>query len=510
MMEEIEIKIALPARRLKRLRESEVVASARIGPARRQRLRSIYFDTPERDLARAGAALRIREAEGRRVQTLKMPLAERAVAQAFREFEVPVDADVPCLDGILDSGARRLLTRRSTLRRLVPVFTTEIEREVVEARFSGSDIEIAFDRGVIRGGRRRMTVNEAELELKSGSRGHLFELALALHRVAPLRLESRTKSERGYLLADKGRPASARARPIELEKGATARAAFAAIARNGLMQVRANEAALQDGSDPEGVHQMRVAVRRLRALVSCYRNHLAADVRGPLSAGLRWLQQQLGPARDWDVFLDGTLLPMRRHVGADAALAAACEEAEGLRGQAYRAARKALAEPRYTEFLLTFGLWLENGTWAEAGADALDRPARLFASEILSRRHRALRKHGGKRAESMSEADLHRLRILDKKLRYAIEFYRSLYPPKPIRRYLDSLIEIQDCLGAINDSVVSRALVRQIEERLAPKSASDAARTAGAVLGWEAARIRDDLQGFRAIWRRYRALDGFW
>ncbi len=511
-MDEIEIKIALPERQLKRLRESAAVASAQIGPARRQLMRSVYFDTPDRDLAKAGAALRIREIDGLRVQTLKLPLAESAVAQVFDEIEVPVESEVPSLDGIADNRARRLLTRRSTLRRLAPVFTTEIERELVDVRFSGSDIELAFDRGVIRAARRRMKVSEAEFELKSGSRGHLFELALALHKAVPLRLEPRTKAERGHGLSDKAPPAAERAASIELEKGATARAAFAAIARNGLMQMRANEVALRDGRDQEGVHQMRVAVRRLRALVSCYRDQLAADARGYLSAGLRWLQQQLGPARDWDVFLGETLLPMGPHVGGDAALAAMVEEAEALRKASYRAARAALADPRYTEFLLTFGLWLENGAWAESesAAGALDRPAKLFAAEILSRRHRALRKFGGKRAHAMPESDLHRLRILAKKLRYAVEFYRSLYPPKPVRRFLDSLIGIQDCLGAINDAAVSRGLLHQIEERLAPESASDAARAVGLVLGWQAARIRDDLEGFRAIWRRHRALDRFW
>src|SRR5262249_46428392 len=149
-------------------------------------------------------------------------------------------------------------------------------------------------------------------------------------------------------------------------------------------------------------------------------------VHALLSDELRWLQGQLGPARDWDVFVGQTLGAMAERLPDEMALEALRREAVTLRDAARQAAVAALDDPRYTTLLLHVGLWLEAGSWARAGVDGsaplAGQPVAPFAASILQRHHRRLRKQGGRHAD-LSVPELHRLRIIGKKLRYNAEFF---------------------------------------------------------------------------------------
>ena len=189
-------------------------------------------------------------------------------------------------------------------------------------------------------------------------------------------------------------------------------------------------------------------------------------------------------------------------------------EAETLRQSAYQTAIAALDEPRYTTLLLKLALWLDGATWArpasEPGLESpLSRPVGEFANTILRTRHKRLHKLGGKHAE-LGEPQLHKLRLLSKKLRYAAEFFRDLYPRKAARRYVDGLVDIQETLGSLNDAVVSRHLITAAERRLAEHAPALAGRAVGLVLGWQAARIDDDLRRFRSVWEDFADQRAFW
>ena len=145
-----------------------------------------------------------------------------------------------------------------------------------------------------------------------------------MHEVLPITLGQATKAARGYALLDGAEPQPAKATLTGLLPTMTARHAFAVAARNCLAQMRGNEASARLGRDPEGIHQLRVGLRRLRALVNAYRDALAPAAHEFLSRELRWLQQELNPARDWDVFIATTLEPItRRMPGLEACLEAA-------------------------------------------------------------------------------------------------------------------------------------------------------------------------------------------
>jgi triphosphatase len=511
MADEIEIKLAVPPERAGEVRRLGLLRQLAEKRGSSRELSTVYFDTPDQALAKRGIALRIRSTGRRKLQTIKLPAEGPDGLQIQREVETPVAGDRPEFDRISDLRLRRLFTYGGIADGLAPLFQTEFKRSTWPLRFNGSLIEFAFDQGEIRAGSARQVLSEIELELKEGRPEHLFELALAVHEVLPVTLGDATKAARGYALLDGAatEPQPAKATPTGLLPTMTARHAFAIAARNCLAQMRGNEASARLGRDPEGIHQLRIGLRRLRALVNAYRDALAPAAHEFLSRELRWLQQQLNPARDWDVFIATTLEPItRRMPGLEACLEAAKE----LRDLAQERATATLASPRYTAFLLRCYHWLATGAWASAETGLHDRPVVEFAAAMLHRRHRRLLKFGGKRAD-LPESELHRLRLMSKKQRYIADFFREIYPRKATGRYIDALAEIQDVLGSLNDALVSRHLVEELERFLADAPSvgpASAARAAGVILGWQGGRIANDLNRVSAVWKDFTKHKTFW
>ncbi len=513
MPEEVEIKLRLSPDRASRLRRSALLHSLARGRGRTRRLMSVYFDTPRLELKAGGAALRVRHIGQRRIQTVKLPVDGQTGLQTFREIEVDVSGDSPDLTRVPSEEMSALLGDHGAGTSLTPIFATEIRRTVWLIALHESEIEMALDLGEIRAGDRRLPISEVEFELKSGNAGRLPELALALHREVSLAWEYDTKAARGYRLAMDEPPGPEKARPVALNHDMTGRIAFAAIAQACLQQIRANEACARLGQDSEGVHQLRVGLRRLRALIGAYRNGMAVEFGNYLARELDWLQTQFGGARDWDVFIAESLQRLRMRLPADPAVSAMLRAAAVLREESYSTMRATLDEPRYTELLLRFQLALADGSWSaplDSGGEILDRPVADFAQIVLGKRYKKLRALGGKHAD-LPEEELHRLRIAGKKLRYAAEFFRSLYPKKPAAKFIGALADVQDQLGSLNDAIVSRQLLLSLEGRVANANDIEAARHAsGLILGWQAARIDRDLADFESTWRKLRGRSPFW
>jgi inorganic triphosphatase YgiF len=513
MAEEIELKLRLAPDRIAQFKR---VARARTSEGvrgRTRRLVSAYFDTPRLDLRAFGAALRIRQVGQRRLQTLKLAVNEPGGLQRLQELERSVANDVPDLTAVADEAFASYLGDHDIIPNLAPLFTTEFRRTIWPVQFNGSTVEMALDVGEIKAGERRLPICEIELELRSGLPERLLELGLLLHRDVPVAWEYDTKAARGYRLAANEAPAARRADAVSLSHEMTARAAFTALARTCVGQIRANEACARLGDDTEGVHQFRVGLRRLRALVGAYDKVMTADFSDYVAKELDWLQTQFGAARDWDVFIAESLQRLRTRLPADPAVSAMLRAASSLRDEGYSVMRETLDHSRYLELLLRLEPALRDGSWgtpADAVSDLLGRPVADFARMILDKRYRRFRKIGGKRAD-LPEEDLHRLRIAGKKLRYVADFFRSLYPKKPTSKFIGALADVQDQLGSLNDAVVSRQLLLALEGRIANTNDIEAARHAsGLVLGWQAARIDRDLAGFQATWRNVRARPPFW
>jgi inorganic triphosphatase YgiF len=525
--EEIELKLAMAPNRIERVRRNPAVRLHACGRSQSKTLISTYFDTPDLLLSKHRIALRVRRTGHQFLQTVKMPaglLDGRAVdslaevadgALRQQEFEKRISGEQPELEDIEDMLASKLLGGQRFAADLLPIFTTEVERRTLPISMIESEIEMAFDLGVIRSGDKEMPISEVELELKSGRSTRLYELALQISKTVDCQIEYRSKARRGFDLFQDLRPEPEKATRPQLDLGMSVGQAFTVIAYSCMKQIRANEGAVLLGEDPEGIHQWRVALRRLRALVSLFRDAIEPAVLAQLAPDLRWAQQQLGPARDWDVFLLETVEPLLERLPEQASLLALKESAEAARDLAYDTARETLGSRRYARLLLLIYLVLEDGSWQRRVlADRVDLSESSLvdrAGVLVEKRARKLKKLGRKHKQ-MEERDLHEVRILGKKLRYAVEFFRDLYPAKSVVRYQAALVALQDTLGSLNDAVVGQHLIEELDKVVTTDAAGEQARAQAndILLGWYAARIDNDLRHFSAAWKNYSKKRRYW
>lgn len=510
---ETELKLSIQPIDVPRLHACDLFAARSRGQAVTRLLESVYFDTPDFRLRQGLVTLRVRKQGDRYIQTVK------TAGDGLRrgEWETAVTEPAPNLAAIVDPDALRHLGA-VTVADLRPVFETRVQRSLY--RLDDDAIEVAIDRGqILAGNGATEEVSEVELELKQGKAGDLYQLALALAERTPVRLESRTKAERGFALAIGERRTFSKAKPLALSPDTTVEAALSAIVRHCLTHLAENEACALGGEHPEGIHQMRVAMRRLRSVLSVFRAVIPAEQRTRLAGEVKWLFSELGTARDWDVFAADLLAPVRTvfrdDPGFTADFAVLADVVDRQRRRGLERARRAILSPRTTRLQLQFGQWLENRGWRaqpeSAQSARLFQPIGTFAAGILNRRYKKLHRLGADLAR-LSVQERHQLRIVLKKLRYAGDFFRSLFDERDTRCFLDGLSDLQDVLGQINDMATARRLLGDLAADQAAPGAADAvvARASGVLLGWYARGNAELDQALLRAWKASRGVKVFW
>jgi len=491
---EIELKLRVPPEHLEHLAACPVLADRALGPPHRRQLVGTYFDTADRRLARRGLALRVRRIGRRRIQTLKAAHDATGAIADRPEWEAPIGGETPDLSAFADPAAREAVGLVLP-GELAPVFETRIDRTELTVGWPDRErpeavVAVAIDRGVIRANGKEEPVSELELELARGPERALAALTEALRGVAPLAVETRDKAARGWALAEGLVPPPRKAGKLELDPELTVAEAFRRIGRACLGHWLANEPAAADGRDVEGVHQLRVALRRLRSAFSLFRAVLPEAERARLVAELRWLLGELGPARDRDVLAHDLLPPLRGSGVLEAELAALEEALARGRPGLYERLRAALASRRYADLVLDLAIWLELERFREqASPEAraiLEGPILPFARDALERRWRKAKKRGRKFA-ALDAEERHALRIAIKKLRYGLDFFAALWPGTATRKFARRLAELQDRLGHLNDVRVAEDLARAVAAETRGEPAGGAvALAAGALIGWYA------------------------
>jgi inorganic triphosphatase YgiF len=493
MAQELEFKLAIDPRAADGFWRAMRARLPGVRPARRA-LYSAYYDTPDGHLQRHGIALRLRREGGRWLQTVKRGGETAGGLHRRLEHEVEVAARLPSFPAMEAAGIGAIVAPvREQLR---VIFTTEFERRSALVRpGAGTVIEVALDRGAILADGRRDPICEVELELKAGAPQALFDLARWIARALPVRLDDRSKAERGYRLAAGWRPAPVKAADSAVEPGLSAGEAMRRLGFQCLAHLQANEAGLLAGRNPEYLHQARVALRRLRSLL-----HMLPAPDPALSSlleRLRGLARALGAARNLDVFV-GETLP-RAGGTAHAGMARLRERAVLARRAAAREARAAALAPAYT------GLMLDLLACLASLDAASDPPLEATAADWLGRLHKKARKRG-RRVDSLGHAELHRLRIALKRLRYAMEFFEPLWP-KAMPDALDALSDLQDALGGFNDAATAWKLL----DALAAESPEPTFQQAvGYVRGWTAREAECRRRELPAAWKHFIRLKPAW
>lgn len=486
MSEEIELKLALPEGAQRHFLRHPLLRQA----AHKQtyRLTNLYYDTPVQALRERGIALRLRAQGKFWLQSVKCAGNRAGGLSARPEWETPYGGhfDFAAID---DENVRDWLARPKIAGRIAPVFETNFQRIAWTFELlRGTRIELALDRGWIAAGGQREAISEVEIELLEGDPAELFALARTLAERVPLVLAPLSKADRGYQLFRQEPAVPFRAVPIPVAAADTPVAAFRNIALACLDHLQRNHAGASNSDDPEYIHQMRVAVRRLRAALRLFEPLLPAGFAAQLLPALRELMGMLGAARDYDVLLAEIAEPVLRALPDEPRLAALVGVITERRFAIRREALSQLGAPHYGEVVLQTlatlhgldakvdagpsqadlrppvggsetGLRAWGANKVGAGATAAETPTLLEFADTQLRRLRKKTLALAAQASVDAPETLHALRIGIKRLRYALEFFAPLAAKKPMQRLLAHLTELQDALGQINDLANAGALL---------------------------------------------------
>ncbi len=497
MAVETELKLRIAPEDMERLRHHALLKRLSPGHAATRTLRNIYFDTPDLRLHRQEMALRLRQAGGQWLQTLKGGGGVEAGLHSRNEWETEVAGQALDLPALRATGAK---LPPGIAKSLQPVFSTDFTRSVLELRYDGAAIELCMDSGEIRAGTRTRPISELELELKEGEPQALFHLALELLEIVPLEVEPSSKAEYGYGLFGGGEPAVVKARFPRLQEDERTASALRNMIASCLLHVQGNVPGAIANLDEEYLHQVRVGLRRLRVVLAMARAWRSDAVLDALRAETGELSERLGVVRDWDVFVAQILRPVSEAFPQHAGLAAVLGTSEQKRQECHVKMRATLESRDLQRLVLRLGGWMQGGYWQARGG----RKAALadFAARILRKRAKRVARHG-KHIAGGAPQELHALRIACKKLRYSGDMLGSLFKAAATRRYLSALSSLQDALGALNDLATARRL-------LADKSLAADAETRALLRDWIDLRHKKKLRELNRSWKRFASLESFW
>ncbi len=521
---EIELKLALPPEEAARLRRHPRLRDWRQGRAGSGRLLSVYWDTPDQALRRAGLGLRVRRVRNGYRMSVKAAnpgtsgLFDRAEWEWTLADERP-NAALLALIGLPGLPSTKILS--DTLR---PAFATDVKRSLWTLSNGQWVVEMALDEGMIQANGAEEPLCELELELKRGTAADLFEVAAALQDDLHLTPEVWDKAARGYRLFAGDTVAPLKSVDPHLSPDMTAEAAFAAIAHACLHQYLHNAAILPHCDDVEVVHQARVGIRRLRSAISTFKAIIDTPETEAIKEELRAVGQAFGDARDLDVFADEILAPELE--GLDSPGLPAFERTIAERRKAaYERAHAFVGEAAHGALMLRVVRWINHGDWRldQAGdrpedPDARDKEERRrtllrapitdLARDVLDRRNRTATK-AARHFDRRSLDEIHELRVKLKKLRYAIEFFGTFWSShKGFKRYLKDLKGLQDQLGRLNDLKTAELVAESVRADAAADA--DLVYTCGILTGRARVETGDVRAAASRAWSQFAERPPFW
>jgi triphosphatase len=435
---EIELKLEVDPKDLALILEDPLFAQA---DSHSNHQLTLYYDTPKTKLKKHGYSLRVREAGGRFVQTVK-PMTERVGLLVRDEVECEVGSIKPDLGSPIFQPIRALLGEHDQLEEVI---RSEVDRTTWQIDRRNGRIQVDFDHGTINASGRRAEFAELEFELIDGAPASLLVAARHLSDHVPVRLGVLTKADRGFLVADNALAKVSKAAPVKLRAGMAIGEAFEVIVHACLKHYRLNEPLVLGARKPEALHQARVAMRRLRSALTLFRPAVEDVEFQHLRHELRWFTAQLSDARNLDVYLERDLEENER------------ARLIRKRERAYERVSDAMDSNKFRRLLIDLVGWAAIGAWRSGKPAA--HLVESFASQRLDRLWKSI-VGADHDVGSMDEEERHQLRIQVKKLRYAMEFLRGVYPRAHVaeRRFAVAVADLQESLGKLNDMATARTL----------------------------------------------------
>lgn len=477
-----------------------------------RRMRSVIFDTAVNDLGKQNIRLRGYEMRGAAFVELSWSRARgEGAARGSIELRAPT-LDLGKMLGFSEELRRQIGDRPLEARCVAETERGERLLELEDAR-----IAVGFDDGFVDYRGRRTPFHEIELRLVEGEEARLWRLAAEVARSAPARCLPMSAVELALCEVAGDAIGAVKARRAPLDPQASLDDAIVAMLGSCLDHFLANWPALVHSPRPEeAIHQMRVALRRLRAGVGLLRRGVVGEGLEAAGARAKAIAATLGEARNLDVLKEMLADGPLAQSSPEPSFFALLDAVECRRAERHAAAQRLVLAPETTQFVLDLRATLAARDWtaraAEPGGGGPCVPpldprapgsARAFAARSLDRLHRkAMKKSRG--LATLAPAQRHQARIAFKKARYAAEFFETLFHASArARKYLRRTAALQDRLGAANDMAVAADLLREIgEDRKAVAPASAFA------VGWCA--HAGDATDWRKAEKALKKLEPFW
>ena len=532
---ELELKFAFDAA------AAQSVAKEGYSPADAQdssALRATYYDTPSGALAQACVALRVRRTPQGYVQTVK---AQSETVFERWEHERPVAGPKPERGALPPPSTALGALVHAQFDALGALFTAAFRRSVWRVQVGRSLVlSISVDLGEFRASVAnpaaktlgkptlvRAPIAELEVERVSGTRLAFLRWTLQFAARHPLRLLQDSKQEQGLSLC--GRlptvpPAVARAASALLATHSAAQASAVALQAD-IAHLLANTAALRQGQDPEAVHQVHIAIQRLRITVRAFGLDAQGRAWSALLSQAHALARTTGTARDADVFATQTWPAVCDVFDADAALHGFAHLVAMQRRLCTGQCRQAFCAAEGTAFALQVLYQSERvlrryskHARGKAQTDAsLHTPVGAFLQAQL----RSLAKRMQQRLQhAHTPQDWHRARLAVKRMRYTLELALPVLPaPKRHARVLRLLAKLQRVLGELNDQTMAGRTARSIaaladtaqpEGHTAQPLADEYARAVALVDAWSAQKATPQARLLAAVHRTQARLDRVW
>lgn len=463
---ETELKFAVESRDIGRLMSHRSLVSIR--PTIRSFV-AVYFDTGDHVLHDAGMSLRLRTSSDRTVQTLKRKAARPSGLFIREEYETEIAGDEPDMDLIRKHCPAAIYEK---LRRsLQPVFRIDVQRTEWLLQRKNCTILVTLDEGLVRSASRSERICELEVELGKGKPDVIFGLAGEIARTIPLHLEMMTKADRGYRLLEGGAGHAVKANPVHLTEKSTAAAAFQEIASACIRQFAVNATLLLDKAEPEPLHQMRVAIRRFRSLLTFYGALLPRRKLSVLRLETRRVFRRLGKIRDLDILI-ASLEQAGSSEPCTATLLALREKRQASCGKVVAMLRSRRFCRRLIDLVAFIECDLSIASRKRRRNTLGAEKVKVSAIRILDRRWRKLRKFA--KIARLEPDQRHRFRIQSKKFRYACEFFGSLFFKKRDRYNgcLQVAESLQDTLGKLTDISSMKKLLAHQNGKICNRTAS--------------------------------------
>jgi len=428
-------------------------------PDRVRQLVDTYFDTVDWRFHRAGYSIRVRR-WGRRFEASLKAFGEAENGKRDRrEFTQPLSKleELRTASGAVADRMRALAGEQE----LIPLFTITTSRKPYNVADNGQVVgEVVVDESLVAScdGSQRQRIQRVEVEVEDAEYAGVRAWVEDLRESCGLRVAGLAKYHVGLSVVGLHPAPLPEFGSLAIAKDGTIGEVASAVLRKHLGSLLAHEAGARLGDDPEDLHDMRVATRRLRAALSLFSDILALRAQR-VREELRWLGHALGEVRDLDVQIEQLHAWRDESAERQKDLTPLHAVLERQRNEARQRMLAVLDSDRYRKLVGSITSMFDRGPVPVI--DAGQVPVLEAAPDLLTKRYRRFRKAGDAITPASPSEEFHELRKRGKRLRYALEFFGDVYG-KSTKEMVAPLITMQDILGAHQDAYVAVARLREL------------------------------------------------